>query len=62
MNSPLKSLQNDLNTVADLLTPRERDEVMSLEAVRSALRRTMVIRIAVPSVYVVAVVAAWLVR
>ncbi|MGZ1489491.1 hypothetical protein [Brevibacterium sediminis] len=60
--SPLKSLRSDLGTVADLLTPRERHEIMELEAVKSALRRTKVIQIAVPSVYVVAAIAAWLVH
>jgi hypothetical protein len=59
VSSPLKSLRQDIDTVADLLTESERDDILHLSAVRSASRRATVIRIAVPAVYLAAAIAAW---
>ncbi|WP_159878977.1 hypothetical protein [Plantibacter sp. T3] len=59
VSSPLKSLRQDLDTVADLLTESERDDILRLSAVRAASRRATVIRIAVPAVYLAAAIAAW---
>ena len=62
VGSSIKSLRRDFNTIADLLTERERNEILQLDAVTSVFGRARFIRVAVPAVYVAVAIAAWTVR
>jgi len=62
LSAPLKSLVQDLRAIADLLTDSERKEILRLDALVSARRRAVRIRVLVPAVYLVAALAALMVR
>ncbi|MCC4906788.1 hypothetical protein [Microbacterium sp. cx-59] len=62
LSLPLRALRKDLSKIADMLTEAERKEVRELNAVTSARRRAIVIRVVVPLVYLAGAIAAWTVR